>query len=196
MTTMRPELSQDDSELLERAGAGDRDAFGELVTRYQRRIWLVCRQYLGADDADATTQDTFIKAYTSLGSFDGRAAFSTWLTRIAINTCLDQLRRRKREGHRVEEMDEESGSGDGILGQVSDAAPGPEDRAIQRQAVQRLAKLEGYLPQRQREIFRLRFYAEMELDEIAGSLGIHVGTVKTQLHRAVHRLRQELGELR
>lgn len=194
MTTMRPELSQDDDDLLERARAGDRDAFGELVTRYQRRVWLVCRQYLGADEADATTQDTFIKAYTSLTSFDGRAAFSTWLTRIAINTCLDQLRRRKREGNRVDEMDEESG--DGILGQVSDAAPGPEDRAMQRQAVQRLGKLESHLPQRQREIFRLRFYAEMELDEIASSLGVHVGTVKTQLHRAVHRLRQELGELR
>jgi RNA polymerase sigma-70 factor (ECF subfamily) len=194
MTPIRPDLSQEDSALLERARAGDRDAFGELVTRYQRRIWLVCRQYLGADDADAMTQDTFIKAYTSLASFDGRAAFSTWLTRIAINTCLDQLRRHKREGNRVDELEEENSNG--ILSQVSDAAPGPEDRAMQRQAVQRLGKLENHLPQRQREIFRLRFYAEMELDEIANSLGVHVGTVKTQLHRAVHRLRQELGEVR
>jgi RNA polymerase sigma-70 factor (ECF subfamily) len=194
MTPIRPDLSQDDSTLLERARAGDRDAFGELVTRYQRRIWLVCRQYLGADDADAATQDSFIKAYTSLASFDGRSAFPTWLTRIAINTCLDQLRRRKREGNRLDDLEDESS--DGPIGQVSDAAPGPEDQAIQRQAVQRLGKLETRLPQRQREIFRLRFYAEMELDEIANSLGVHVGTVKTQLHRAVHRLRQELGEVR
>jgi RNA polymerase sigma-70 factor (ECF subfamily) len=52
------------------------------------------------------------------------------------------------------------------------------------------------LPERQREIFKLRFYAEMELEEIADALGVHVGTVKTQLHRAVHRMRRELGELR
>jgi RNA polymerase sigma-70 factor (ECF subfamily) len=194
MTPTRADHSQDDDALLMRARNGDRDAFGELVTRHQRRIWLVCRQYLGPDDADATTQDTFIKAYTNLPSFDGRAAFTTWLTRIAINSCLDQLRRRKREGTRVDEPEEDEGNG--ALSRVTDDAPGPEDRAMQRQAVQRLLALESRLPQRQREIFRLRFYAEMELEEIADSLGVHVGTVKTQLHRAVHRLRQELGEIR
>ena len=59
-----------------------------------------------------------------------------------------------------------------------------------------LAAREEKLPPRQREIFRLRFYAEMELDEIASALDVHVGTVKTQLHRAVHRLREELGAFR
>jgi RNA polymerase sigma-70 factor (ECF subfamily) len=59
-----------------------------------------------------------------------------------------------------------------------------------------LAACERNLPDRQREIFRLRFYAEMELEEIAMALGVHVGTVKTQLHRAVHRVRQELGDVR
>ena len=67
---------------------------------------------------------------------------------------------------------------------------------MQRQAVATLAAREKELPPRQREIFRLRFYAEMELDEIASALDVHVGTVKTQLHRAVHRLREELGAFR
>lgn len=177
-----------------RARNGDREAFGELVGRHQRRIWLVCRQYVGADDADGATQDSLVKAFTSIGSFDGRAAFTTWLTRIAINTCLDQLRSRRRAGARVEPVPE--GQAEDHLTRLPDQRVDPEDRAIQRQAVARLRALEEQLPDRQREIFRLRFSAEMELEEIAEVLGVHIGTVKTQLHRAVHRLRREMGDVR
>ena len=161
------------------------------MRRHQQRIWLVCRQYLGADDADVAAQDAFVKAWTALASFDGRAAFTTWLTRIAINTCLDRLRRRRRR-RRLDDGDDEAD----VLERLPDRASGPEARSMQRQAVARLARLEETLSPRQREVFRLRFYAEMDLDSIAGSLGVHVGTVKTQLHRAVHRLRRELGDVR
>jgi RNA polymerase sigma-70 factor (ECF subfamily) len=173
---------------------GDRDAFGELVRRHQRRIWMVCRQYVGADEADAVAQDSLVKAYTSLGSFDGRAAFSTWLTRIAINTSVDLLRRRKREGLRV--LNPDNGGELDTVVQIIDDEIDPEGRIMQRQAVDRLRECEAKLPERQREIFRLRFYAEMDLNEIAAGLSVHVGTVKTQLHRAVHRLRSELGDVR
>jgi RNA polymerase sigma-70 factor (ECF subfamily) len=179
---------------VEQAQEGDRDAFGELVRRHQRRVWMVCCQYVGPDEADASAQDAFIKAYSSLHTFDGRAAFTTWLTRIAINTCLDELRRRKRSGLQVHEDDD--GSGEGVLERLQDETVGPEGRAMQRQAVARLAECEQRLSDRQREVFRLRFYAELELEEIATAIGVHVGTVKTQLHRAVHRLRRELGEVR
>jgi len=195
MTPTRSDLSQDDRALVLMARNGDRDAFGELVGRHQRRVWMVCRQYVGADEADAVAQDSLVKAYTSLGSFDSRAAFTTWLTRIAINTSLDLLRRRKREGLRVVEPDDEDDGFD-IASQVAGDEIDPEGRSIQRQAVRRLRQCEAELPERQREIFRLRFYAEMDLDEIAASLSVHVGTVKTQLHRAVHRLRRELGDVR
>lgn len=193
MTPPRSDLSTDDHALVLMARNGDRGAFGELVTRHQRRIWMVCRQYVGADEADAVAQDSLIKAYTSLESFDGRAAFTTWLTRIAINTCLDLLRRARREGVRLVASDDGQ---EEAVAQVADDEVDPEGRSIQRQAVDRLREREAELPDRQREIFRLRFYAEMDLDEIAASLSVHVGTVKTQLHRAVHRLRKELGDVR
>ena len=188
------EPSESDDALVMRARNGDRDAFSELVVRHQQRVWRVCRQYVGADEADATAQDTLVKAYTNLELFDGRSAFTTWLTRIAINTSLDELRRRRREGLKVDVGDDEEGYD--ILAGVADDTAGPLDRTIQRQAVERLAVLERGLPDRQREIFRLRFYAELELEEIAGALDVHVGTIKTQLHRAVHRLRAELGDTR
>jgi RNA polymerase sigma-70 factor (ECF subfamily) len=187
-------LSETDDALLMRARNGDREAFGELVERHQRRVWRVCRQYLGATEAGPAAQDALIKAYLSLPSFDGRSAFTTWLTRIAINTCLDELRRRRREGLRVD-LDGDEGASD-PLAAVPDGAAGPEELSMQRQAVARVAALEQELPSRQREIFRLRFYAELELEEIAAALDVHVGTVKTQLHRAVHRLREGLGEVR
>jgi RNA polymerase sigma-70 factor (ECF subfamily) len=190
----RSDLCQPDAGLVMRARNGDRTAFGELVRLHQRRVWRVCRQYLGAADAEAAAQDALVKAYTSLASFDGRSAFTTWLTRIAINTCLDELRRQRREGRRADEATD--AGRDDALALLPDDGAGPEDLSIQRQAVARLSVLERQLPERQREVFRLRFYAELELEEIATALGVHVGTVKTQLHRAVRRLREELGDVR
>jgi len=194
MDPSRNDGGVEDGALVMRARNGDHDAFGELVERHQRRVWMVCRQYVGVDEADAAAQDSLVKAFTGMRKFDGRAAFSTWLTRIAINTCLDQLRRRRREP-----MVDESGHDDrenGPVLQVVDTQAGPENLSMQRQTIRGLAERERDLPPRQREIFRLRFYAEMELEEIAEALGVHVGTVKTQLHRAVHRLRSELGAFR
>ena len=190
----REDPVEPDDRLLLRARNGDREAFGELVSRHQRRVWLVCRQYLDAADADGATQDVFVKAFTGLASFDGRAALTTWLTRIAINTCLDVLRRRRREGSLTAPQDERDAAD--ILERVADGGADPEARAIQRQAVHRLEACERALPERQRAIFRLRFYGELELEQIADALGVHVGTVKTQLHRAVRRLREELGGAR
>jgi RNA polymerase sigma-70 factor (ECF subfamily) len=194
MDPSRIDLCVEDDGLVMRARNGDHEAFGELVTRHQRRVWMVCRQYVGVDEADAVAQDSLLKAFTGIRKFDGRAAFSTWLTRIAINTCLDQLRRRRREGVVEEPADDEEKNG--LVVQAADDRAGPEDRSMQKQAMASLDARERDLPPRQREIFRLRFYAEMELEEIADALGVHVGTVKTQLHRAVHRLREELGAFR
>ena len=194
MDPSRADLSQVDDELVLRAQNGDHDAFGELVNRHQRRVWMVCRQYVGSAEADAAAQDSLVKAFTRIGDFDRRAAFSTWLTRIAINTCLDELRRRRRESVVEEESDGDEEVS--LLDRVPDEEAGPEARSMQKQAVASLEVHEADLPPRQREIFRLRFYAEMELEEIAEALDVHVGTVKTQLHRAVHRLREELGAYR
>ena len=132
MDPSRKDLSVADDALVMRARNGDHEAFGELVTRHQRRVWMVCRQYVGVDEADEVAQDSLVKAFTGIRKFDGRAAFSTWLTRIAINTCLDRLRRRRRAGMVDEPVDEDDGRG--VLEKVADDKAGPEDRTMQQQA--------------------------------------------------------------
>lgn len=178
-----------DSELLlARAAAdGDETAFSEIFRCHQRRIWAICRSYLDPADAEDATQETFLKAWSRLGDFDGRSRLSTWLTRIAINTCLDGLRRR---GRRPEGSSDRA---EGCLLEKLETPEDPEHEAGLRQTVARLGVLESELSPRQREVFRLRFYAQLDLAEIASSLGVTLGTVKTQLHRAVHRIRGGLG---
>ena len=152
--------SESDHELIVAAIAGDVASFGRLVARYQHDAVRIAALALGsAVDADDVAQDAFVKAFTNIHRFDGRAAFTTWVTRIAINTCLDRLRRRRREGLRAE--DDEDGMSP--LDLVVDDRTTPDERAEQRQAVRRLAELETALPDRQRQIFRLRFYAELDL---------------------------------
>ena len=191
MQTADGDRHEEERALVVRAQEGDRDAFGELVRRHQKLVFMVCRQYVGGD-ADEAAQETFLKAYTRLGTYDGRAKLSTWLVRIGINTCLDFLRKRGRQGIRVENGNDENQ----VMEALPDDGADPERRAIQREAVARLATIEATLPAQQREIFRLRFYAEMGIDEIAGALDTTVGTVKKQLHRAVHRVRGELEAVR
>nr|MCU0305002.1 hypothetical protein [Thermoanaerobaculales bacterium] len=76
MPSSHAETVPDEPALVLLARNGDRDAFAELVRRHQRRLWMVCRQYVGADEADAAVQDSLVKAFTGLATFDGRAAFS------------------------------------------------------------------------------------------------------------------------
>src|SRR5579863_226481 len=82
---------------LDLARRGDREAFGRLVRRYQRRVYAAALHILGNHgDADDATQETFVRAYRALGSFDGRSELGTWLYRIAVNTALNVLRSGKR----------------------------------------------------------------------------------------------------
>jgi RNA polymerase sigma-70 factor (ECF subfamily) len=90
-------MSADGADVVERAQRGDRNAFSELVRKYQRRVYATAYQILGNhSDADDVAQDTFVRAYRGLRTFGGRADFFTWLYRITVNTALNHLRTRKR----------------------------------------------------------------------------------------------------
>ncbi|SRR5581483_3959160 len=177
-------------------GADLRD-FGSWMTSEQRRIYLLCRRMLqDPDEADSATQDVFLKAYRALGKLQGGASEldnpSKWVTRIAVNTCLDRLRSRswKIWQRRPSLEDEEF-----ILQTTRGGDPDAESRMFATQIQQRLEKALTKLSDRQRAVFSLRHYDAMALDEIAEVLKLDVGTVKAHLFRAVAKLREELKDL-
>lgn len=161
----------------------------------QRRVYGLCQRLLrDSDEADSATQDVFLKAYTALCKEDAKALDdpARWLTRIAVNTCLDRLRSqrwrfwRRRPSQQDEEM---------ILRLASSARPEAEDRYFAGQIRVRLEAALERLSPRQRATFTLRHYDDLSLEEIGNLLDLDIGTVKAHMHRAVVKLRHELRDL-
>lgn len=177
-----------DSELLTRAAEGDPAAFQTLVERHRAMVYRVAYQFAGNHhDAEDIAQDVFIKVYRSLGAFRREAQLSSWLYRIVMNACIDH---RRRQGPLAAAPCPEEAAQQ--LQAIPEAAPGPEARAYAGELGQVLDSEIRRLPERQRLVFIMRHHQELKLGEIAGALGLAEGTVKRQLHSAVHRLRRAL----
>jgi RNA polymerase sigma-70 factor, ECF subfamily len=168
--------------------------FGAWMASEQRRVFSLCLRLLqDQDEADSATQDAFLKAYQALKKEDARDLDdpSRWITRIAVNTCLDRLRSRKwRFWRRRPGVDEPA-----ALALVRSAAPEAEDRYFAGQISTRLNAALTRLSARQRAVFVLRHYSNRSLEEIGGLLSLDVGTVKAHMFRAVSKLREELRDL-
>lgn len=173
----------DDAEsgLIARAQAGDHRAFAALVRRYQDRIFRFILRMVGSrEEAMDLTQETFMKAHQALPNWRPEAQFSTWLFRIAHNAALDVLRRLERVRF-VSFAELAPGEDDHAL---PDPAPQPDERLADRQRIGLLERALGELPAEQREILLLRELEDMSYAEIAATLGIAEGTVKSRIARA------------
>ncbi len=184
----RPE--DDESELIRRARHGDREAFGALVQRYQQRVVGVARSLVhNPDDAVELGQETFIRAYQNLPSFEGRSSFSTWLYRIASNLAIDWRRRESRYpvAHGEEAENElrkiPSGQGDSFRAVVRD-----ETNYKVRQALKQLTP-------EHRQVILLREMEGLSYEEISEILDCPKGTVMSRLHYARSHLRSLLKDL-
>ncbi len=170
--------------------------FGSWMTSEQRRIFLLCRRMLqDADEADSATQDVFLKAYRALNGREDSPEFDNlgkWVTRIAVNTCLDRLRSKswKMWQKRPAPQDEEL-----ILQMTPGRSPDAERQLFSKEIQQRLEKALTKLSDRQRAVFALRHYDAMPIDEIAEVLKLDTGTIKAHLFRALSKLREELKDL-
>jgi len=181
-----------DRDLMLRLAAGDRDALAPLMERHHRRLYRIALGYLRApDDALDVVQETFVKAFTHAGRWDGAAEVAPWLTRITVNQAIDTYRRRRRRLGREEPLEEE-----GVPRALVVDEPSPERRTMGREISERISAALRALPERQRAVFVLRHYEELSLEEIAQALDMSLGTVKSALHRAVARLRQRLTAVR
>jgi RNA polymerase sigma-70 factor (ECF subfamily) len=179
-----------DTDLISRAAGGDPSAFQALVERHRSMVYRVAYQFAGNHhDAEDIAQDVFIKVYRSLDRFRQDAQLTSWMYRIVMNACIDH-RRRQRSAIAAPFGDEAEHR---MLNTPEDT-PGPEDRAYAGELGQVLESEIRRLPNGQRIVFIMRHHQGMKLCEIAEALGLAEGTVKRQLHAAVHRLRQALTQ--
>lgn len=169
--------------------------FGSWMAAEQKRVFLLCQRMLrDVGDADSATQDTFLKAWQSLNK--NREAVpeepEKWLTRIAVNTCLDRLRSKRWQFWRKRPSSEDETA---ILQGARSTGPDAEDRVFAGEIERRLADAVEKLSVRQRSVFTLRHYENLSLAEIGEILNLDTGTVKAHLFRALEKLRVELKDL-
>ncbi len=181
-----------DDELVRRYVAGDAGAFSVLVSRHERRVYNLAYRMLGRDeDARDATQDAFLTALRKLTSFRGEAAFTTWMHRVTVNACYDILRKRKREPV-LDQLPEEdrAGGSDRPAGPAARPSPDHAESAATAVDVQRALV---QVPYDFRTVLVLHDVQDLGYEEIAGILGIPVGTVKSRLHRGRAALGRLLG---
>ena len=169
--------------------------FDEVVRVYRPRILrFLLSSLTDRDAAETLTQECFLKAWTARHQFRGDASLSTWLTRIAVNLMRDHLRSRslrfwqKTRGQALDPMD--------ISDWIPDGRSSPESVTLARNRVAEVWKAVGDLSAHQRTVFVLRFVDEMELEEIAETVGMNLSTVKSHLYRALAILRERIGGAR
>ena len=173
------------------AAAGVQD-FSAWMTAQQKRVYLLCLRLLRDDeDAGSAVQDTFFKAYRALerGDSDALRDPARWVTRIAVNTCLDSLRSRRWRFWRRRPAPEHEQA---ILALAPAGGASAEERVFARQIGVRLGAALGRLSDRQRSVFVLRHYQDRSLDEIARLLDMEPGTVKAHLARALAKDRKSV----
>ncbi|MCB9760069.1 MAG: sigma-70 family RNA polymerase sigma factor [Alphaproteobacteria bacterium] len=183
-----------DEELVRRFKDGDRDAYGELVRRYQNRVFSLCLRWLGDRTvAEEVAQDVFIAAFKALGRFRGDARFSTWIFRISVNHCKNRkLYRGRRKLHRHESLEGDREDPDAPKRQLADEGPSPDVGVHQTEAERILHEALDALDEDQRQIIVLRDIDDLSYEEIAELLDVPRGTVKSRLHRARHELARKL----
>jgi RNA polymerase sigma-70 factor (ECF subfamily) len=184
-----------DAELAAQARAGVRAAFDELVVRHQDRVYNMALRMLGhPDDALDLAQEVFLSAYRALPAFEGKSSFSTWLYRVTVNRCRDELRRRATVKHTRPRSLSAAAGPDDPPGDPPAHAPSPAELAVARESEALVARAIAELPADARETLVLRDVEGLAYEEIAEILDVPVGTVRSRLHRARSLVRERLRE--
>ena len=192
MSTSPTTLGFDESALVARAKSGDMDAFSELVTHYERRVFRMAKQITqNDDDAEDVLQETFLKAYTHLDNFQGNSKFYTWLVRIAVNEALMKLR--KRRSDRTVPLDEPINTGeDEMVREIAVWDENPEESYSREELGALLNEAIQSLKSAYRTVFILRDIEELSIEETAEALNLSISAVKSRLLRARLQLREKL----
>ncbi len=174
----------EDYELVRSAMSGDQRAYASLLERYYAAVHQLMLKMVGnREDAADLTLEAFGKAFHNLPHYTPHFAFRTWLSRIAVNNCIDYKRKKRT---RLLSLDEPASADSGADWRyaIPCAGPDPEEVVIRGQRVEWMQFLLAHLPQRYRRMIEMRFFEEMSYEEMAAELQIPLGTVKAQLFRA------------
>ncbi len=178
-----------DELLLRKAQNGDPEAFGQLMEPLEQLVWRVCWHYTGnREAAEDCGQEAMIRIWRNLAEYRGECALESWVYRIAANCCRDWLRKKKRDKSVSMEPLREQGF------DPADTSPGTEDQVVAKDERQRLREAISQLPDDQREALILTQLEKIPYEEVAQSLGISEGTVKSRVNRAKARLKEILSE--
>lgn len=185
---------KEEAELVRQARAGVRSAAEELLKEVELPVWRACRALLPPDeDVEGAVQEVLVKVLKNLGRFRGEGPLVAWACVVATHHCRDVLRRRRRFSL-VPLESERDGQEQDFSALLPSPEADPERNVRARQGLARLVQAVRQLPPRQQEVFSLRFFSQLPLAQIAQSLGVDEGTVKTHLHRALTRVRQQVEE--
>ena len=168
--------------LIEKARDGDISAFEKLISLYEKKIYNYCyRMTNNHEDAEDLAQEVFIKVYRNLNKFKGNSKFSTWIYRIAYNTCVDKYRKKRKA--KIFSLDYFNDEGVGNMQPVSDN-PLPEDEVIQKERYERIQACIASLKPKYKTVIILRDIQNYSYEEIAEILQLPLGTVKSHINRA------------
>jgi RNA polymerase sigma-70 factor (ECF subfamily) len=183
------ETVQSDEQIVTRALTGDAEAFGEIVRRWERRIFALAFGMLGREEeARDATQETFLAAFRNLRGFRGEAKVSSWLHRIAINQCITRQRRARVRSETALEVETET-EGASLS---TPAHESPAHVAESRQRAEIVRRAVGALPTELREVLVMKEFEELTFQEIADVLDLPLSTVKSRLYTALRQLRMRL----
>jgi RNA polymerase sigma-70 factor (ECF subfamily) len=187
--------SKEDDELVKSFQTGDKTAFDALVLRHKDKLYNLCYWFLGdGQEANDSAQEVFIKVFRSLKKFRFESAFSTWLYRIAANTCKNRLKSSDfRQKTKMVRFDNPGKIEDGQYAEeIKNKAPSPMVELEKKERMMLIQKAIAALPTDQSTVVVLRDIEGLSYEEVANITGINFGTVKSRLSRARHQLRKKL----
>jgi len=169
------------------ARAGDQEAFAEIVKAYERPVYNLAYRMLGSEsEAEDAAQETFIKVYSRLDTYDPERKFSSWILSVASHHCIDRLRRRKENAVSMEEIM--------AWRCVPDQKPKPEDRTLNADREREIRALLQQLPEEYRLLIILRYWHEYSYEEMSEITETTVSAVKSKLHRARKQMAEMMAE--
>ena len=181
--------TETDEQLVRKSQEDDERAFGELVSRYESKVYsLALKMLRNPEDAEDVLQDTFLRAYRGIKSFKGNSTFSTWIYRITANSALMRLRKRQLPTVSIDDADERE-----TPINIADWAPGPVEQMLNQETQAAMTEAIEALPPEFRQVFVLRDVEELSNAEVAEILDLSVAAVKSRLHRARLKVRNRLA---